>query len=50
MQLLNLVTNMVNLNCFLFSEILIKNRDILKEGESFVITLYKEINKQIKKE
>ena len=34
---------------FLFSEILIKNRDILKEGESFVITLYKEINKDQKR-
>ncbi len=29
---------------FIFSEILIKNRDILKEGESFVITLFKDIN------
>ncbi len=29
---------------FLFSEILIKNRDILKEGESFVITLFKDLN------
>jgi len=29
---------------FLFSEILIKNRDILKEGESFVITLFKDIS------
>ncbi len=27
---------------FIFSEILIKNRDILKEGESFVITLFKD--------
>ncbi len=34
---------------FLFSEILIQNRDILKEGESFVITLYKEINKDQKR-
>ena len=34
---------------FLFSEILISNRDILKEGESFVITLYKEINKDQKR-
>ncbi len=29
---------------FIFSEILINNRDILKEGESFVITLFKDIN------
>jgi len=28
---------------FIFSEILINNRDILKEGESFVITLFKDI-------
>ncbi len=27
---------------FIFSEILIKNREILKEGESFVITLFKD--------
>ena len=29
---------------FIFSEILIKNREILKEGESFVITLFKDIS------
>ncbi len=29
---------------FIFSELLIKNRDILKEGESFVITLFKDIS------
>ena len=29
---------------FIFSEILIKNRDILKEGESFVITLFKDLS------
>jgi len=29
---------------FIFSEILIKNREILKEGESFVITLFKDVN------
>ena len=28
---------------FIFSEILIKNREILKEGESFVITLFKDV-------
>ncbi len=34
---------------FLFSEILIKNRDILNEGESFIITLFKEIDKDQKR-
>ncbi len=29
---------------FLFSEILIKNREFLKEGESFILTLFKDIN------
>ena len=29
---------------FIFSEILIKNREILKEGESFVMTLFKDVN------
>ena len=29
---------------FIFSEILIKNREILKEGESFVITLFKDVS------
>jgi len=29
---------------FLFSEILVKNREILNEGESFVLTLYKDSN------
>ncbi len=29
---------------FIFSEILIKNRETLKEGESFVITLYKDVS------
>ena len=29
---------------FIFSEILIKNRDILKEGESFIITLFKDVS------
>ena len=29
---------------FIFSEILVKNRDILKEGESFVITLFKDVS------
>ncbi len=29
---------------FLFSEILIKNREFLKEGESFILTLLKDIN------
>ena len=28
---------------FIFSEILIKNREILREGESFVITLFKDV-------
>ncbi len=34
---------------FIFSEILIKNRDILKEGDSFVITLYKDISSDQKR-
>ena len=29
---------------FIFSEILIANRDMLKEGESFVITLFKDVS------
>ncbi len=29
---------------FIFSEILIKNREILREGESFVITLFKDVS------
>ncbi len=29
---------------FIFSEILIKNREILKEGESFIMTLYKDLS------
>ncbi len=29
---------------FIFSEILIKNREILKEGESFVMTLFKDLS------
>ena len=29
---------------FIFSEILIKNREFLKEGESFIITLFKDTN------
>ena len=29
---------------FIFSELLIQNREILKEGESFVITLFKEVS------
>ena len=38
------------MNFFLFSEILIKNREILKEGESFILTLFKDINNNKKKE
>ncbi len=34
---------------FIFSEILIKNRDILKEGDSFVITLFKDNNSDQKR-
>ena len=34
---------------FIFSEILIKNREILKEGESFIITLFKDINSDQKR-
>ncbi len=34
---------------FIFSEILIQNRDILKEGESFVITLFKDVNSDQKR-
>ena len=34
---------------FIFSEILIKNRDILKEGESFVITLFKDLSNDQKR-
>ena len=34
---------------FLFSEILTKNREILKEGESFVLTLFKELDKDQKR-
>ena len=29
---------------FIFSEILTKNREILKEGESFILTLFKDVN------
>ncbi len=29
---------------FIFSEILTKNREILKEGESFILTLFKDLN------
>ena len=29
---------------FIFSDLLIKNREILKEGESYVITLLKDVN------
>ena len=29
---------------FLFSELLIKNRNILNEGESFILTFYKDLN------
>ena len=34
---------------FIFSEILIKNRDMLKEGDSFVITLFKDNNSDQKR-
>ena len=34
---------------FIFSEILVKNRDILKEGESFVMTLFKDVNNDQKR-
>ena len=36
--------NFAEYELFLFSEILTNNRDILKEGESFVITLFKDIS------
>ena len=36
--------NFAEYELFIFSEILTKNRDILKEGESFVITLFKDIS------
>ena len=34
---------------FIFSEILIKNREILKEGESFVMTLFKDVSNDQKR-
>ena len=34
---------------FIFSEILVKNREILKEGESFVMTLFKDVNNDQKR-
>ena len=34
---------------FIFSEILINNREILKEGESFVITLFKDVSNDQKR-
>ena len=36
--------NFADYELFLFSEILINNRDILKEGESFVLTLSKDVS------
>ena len=41
-QLQNLVIILVNMNFLYFLNYLIKNREILKEGESFVITLFKD--------
>ena len=34
---------------FIFSEMLIKNREILKEGESFVMTLFKDVSNDQKR-
>ena len=34
---------------FIFSEILVKNREILKEGESFVMTLFKDVSNDQKR-
>ena len=42
MQLLNLVIKKENLNYFYLLKFLIKNRDKLKESESFVITFQKD--------
>ena len=34
---------------FIFSEILVKNREILKEGESFIMTLFKDVKSDQKR-
>ena len=34
---------------FIFSEILVKNREILKEGESFVMSLFKDVSNDQKR-